>query len=174
MPTRISDETRARIAAVWPDILERIAGGESVLDAAAAHGFKRADLWAFRTGNQELMAAWYDAMKESADAFTDKMLAAIVNVRDAKAARVQVGVLQWLAEKRDPERYGQRIRSDINVKTVDLTSIIRDAQARLEARQNRMIDVTPNNCVIDLARAHAQPAATDLVKALDPALLALL
>lgn len=157
MATRISPETAARVAAAWPDILERIAAGESVGSAAEAHNLTRHELYAYRAGTPELVGAWYDAMKESADAFTDGMVAVITGeVRDAKAARVKLTGLQWLAEKRDPERYGQRSQVNLNVKTVDLTRIISDANARLiAAQQRREIDVTPNNSDAERPRTHA-------------------
>lgn len=99
-------------------------------------------------------------MKESADAFLDKAMDAAENAgRDAKAARVQLAAYQWIAEKRDPDRYGQRTRADINVRTVDLTKIIQDANARLIAQQQgRVIEHTSNNQAGADIRAHAQPA----------------
>lgn len=99
-------------------------------------------------------------MKDSADAYVQKAQQVIEDDSiNPKAARVKLSGYQWLAEKRDPDKYGQRTRADINVKTVDLTGIIADANARLAAaRQNRIIDVTPSNTEAGRIRAHAMPA----------------
>lgn len=76
-------------------------------------------------------------MKDSADAFLDKLMDVMVESEtNAKGARVKASILQWIAEKRDPDKYGQRTRADINVKTVDLTAIIKDANARLAAAKD--------------------------------------
>jgi hypothetical protein len=161
MPTRISPEKAVRCAAAWDDVLERIRNGSRIDYACAEHDLVRADMWAFRQGKPDLVAAWYDALKDSADAFVDQMAHVMEDAdKDAKAARVRLAGLQWIAEKRDPDRYGQRTRADINVKTVDLTAIIKDANARLAAsKQGRIIEHdTVNITDGDLARAHAQPA----------------
>lgn len=156
----ISNEKRALIAQHWPDILDKVRHGARIDLTSAEYGLTRADLWAYRHGKPELVAQWYDAIKDSADAFVDRMVEVMDEAgKDAKAARVRLAGLQWIAEKRDPDRYGQRTRADINVKTVDLTRIIQDANARLAAaKQGRVIDVTPSNSGEGDTRAHALPA----------------
>ncbi|MFO0253745.1 MAG: hypothetical protein ACK52V_06485 [Betaproteobacteria bacterium] len=160
MASSLSPETRQRIADAWPGILQAIRDGERADKTCAAHGFSPAQVWLFRNAAPELRAAWQDAMKDSADAFFNRAIAAAENAAEnPKAARVMLAAYQWAAEKRDPDKYGQRTRADINVKTVDLTGIIADANARLiAARQHRVIDVTPSNCGAGEARAHALPA----------------
>lgn len=160
MTQPLSAARRELIGGHWPEILKAIAAGARVDKTCEAHGLSRIDVWQYRNGNPELTAQWYDAMKDSADAFLDRMLEEIDGAgKDAKAARVRLTALQWIAEKRDPDRYGQRIRSDVNVKTVDLTAIIKDANARLiAAQQGRVIEHTDNNCEASNLRAHAHPA----------------
>lgn len=156
----ISAERAAAVAAVFPQILQAIREGARVDRTCAAHGLDRRDVWAYWSKDPARRTEWYDAMKESADAFLDKAIDAAENAgKDAKAARVQLAAYQWIAEKRDPERYGQRTRADINVRTVDLTRIIQDANARLiNQQQGRLINGTDNNRGIADLRAHAQPA----------------
>jgi hypothetical protein len=159
----ISSEKRARIDILWPEILQAIRDGARIDHTAAAHSLTRADLWAFRAGNPALVAAWYDAIKDSADSFVDQMVDVMKEAEgNAKGARVKASILQWIAEKRDPDRYGQRTRADINVKTVDLTAIIKDANARLAAAKeprliqgDRIITAEASD-----ARAHTQQAIT--------------
>ena len=102
-------------------------------------------------------------MKDSADAFLDKLTDVMTESEtNAKGARVKASILQWLAEKRDPDKYGQRTRADINVKTVDLTAIIKDANARLAAaKEPRLIQGERINTADSPgALAHAQQAIT--------------
>jgi hypothetical protein len=163
MATTIGPEKRAAIAKAWPDILQRVGAGDRVDHSCAAHGFKRQDLLLFRQGNAELTAAWYDAMKDSADAFLDKLTDVMVESEtNAKGARVKASILQWLAEKRDPDKYGQRTRADINVKTVDLTAIIKDANARLAAAKEPRLIQGDRIITADSpgALVHAQSAIT--------------
>lgn len=166
----MSSEQRALIAQAWPDILQDIRDGERVDKTCERYGLDRRVLWQYWSGEPQLRAAWYDAMKDSADAYVQKAIEAAENAAEnPKAARVKLAAYQWVAEKRDPDRYGQRTRADINVKTVDLTGIIADANARLAAaRQNRVIDVTPSNSSAPDLRAHALPALdAALAKAAD-------
>jgi hypothetical protein len=46
---------------------------------------------------------------------------------------VKCNVLQWAAEKRDPERYAPRSKHDLTVKTLDLSPILLRAEQRLAA-----------------------------------------
>ena len=159
----ISVEKRAKIDGIWPAILQAIRDGARIDHTAAAYDLTRADLWAYRHGKPDLVAAWYDAIKDSADSFVDQMVDVMSQADgNAKGARVKAGILQWIAEKRDPDRYGQRTRADINVKTVDLTAIIKDANARLAAAKepklvqgDRIITAEASD-----VRAHTQSAIT--------------
>lgn len=159
----ISTEKRARIDTLWPEILQAIRDGARIDHTSAAHQLTRADLWAYRHGKPELVAAWYDAIKDSADAFVDQMVNVMSEADgNAKGARVKASILQWIAEKRDPDRYGQRTRADINVKTVDLTAIIKDANARLAAaKEPRVIEGDRISTAEGSdVRAHTQHAIT--------------
>jgi hypothetical protein len=52
---------------------------------------------------------------------------------DARRARVLAEYLWKIAASRDPARFGQSARMQLDVRTVDLTRIIADANARLAA-----------------------------------------
>jgi len=134
MPSRISAETAARIAPVWSEICERIAAGELVQTVAVDYGLSRAMLWAFRAGDDARMKEWAGAMVGSADAYFDEAIETARNPEvDPKRARVLCNVLMLAAEKRDPDRYAQRSRHDLNIKTLDLGPILARAEARLAA-----------------------------------------
>jgi hypothetical protein len=164
MASTIGTDKRQAIAKAWPDILQRVGAGDRVDHSCAAHGFNRQDLLLFRQGSPELTAAWYDAMKDSADAFLDKLMDVMTESEtNAKGARVKASILQWIAEKRDPDKYGQRTRADINIKTVDLTAIIKDANARLAAaKEPRLVEGERINTAANPgALTHAQNAIMD-------------
>lgn len=134
MPTRISAETREKCAAAWPLILAEIAGGATVADACQAHGLTRGMLWAYRADDEALRTAWNDALRDSADSLFDEALETARNSRlDSRHARVKCAVLQWAAEKRDPDRYAPRSKHDLTVKTLDLSPILQRAEQRLAA-----------------------------------------
>ena len=160
MPSTLAPDTRQRIADAWSDILQAVRDGARVDQTCERYGISTSQLWLYRNGVPELRDQWRDAMKDSADAYVQKAIQVAEEAeKSPKAARVKASIYQWVAEKRDPDKYGQRTRADINVKTVDLTGIIADANARLAAaRQNRVIDVTPSNTDAGQLRAHTLPA----------------
>lgn len=99
---------------------------------------------AFMAQDPEAMRQFDLAREASADAFFDKAQAiADTADGDPKVARVRLQAWQWLAAKRNPRRYGERSTVDLNVRHVDLTAIIRDANARLAAAR------TVNGQVLD-------------------------
>ena len=171
---------RERCAAAWLDILARIAGGQLITAACAAHNLSREDLFRYRSGNKALMDAWEEARRASADSFFEEAINAArdphvdVSVGDdgktvtvrryADATRVLIDTLKWASAKRNPREYSDKSQVDVNVKTVDLTSIIRDANARLAAaKQTPAIEgqfqrIDNNRGDLD-AQEHARTAA---------------
>ena len=142
MPTRISPETAARIEAAWPALLELVASGRPIGASIRAAGFSPSMLRCYRDGNPQAAKEWENARIQSADAFADEIQATIDNAElDPQHARVRVDSLKWLASKRNPRIYSDKAIIDMNVRAVDLTQIIRDAQLRLaQARAGRLIN----------------------------------
>lgn len=151
--TRMSNETRARIAAAWPSILLDVAGGALIKSVLAAHNISADMLRAYRGENPALQHQWEQAREQSADAFADEALdvardpfetvtrdahgallpAPLIVRRDPAHARTYIDTLKWAARTRDPRKYSDKSTVDLNVRTVDLNRIIADANARLEA-----------------------------------------
>lgn len=150
---RIAPETIARIAAAWPDMLAKIAAGEQVGKTVDAAGFNRDLVRAYLANVPNARAEWDEAREASADAFFDQAQE-IANSTDGdpKIARVRLQALQWLAGKRNPRVYGERMSHDVTVKHVDLTRVIEAAQARLAgARAPALRDVSDAELVPSLA-----------------------
>ena len=62
---------------------------------------------------------------------------------DAAHARNAIDTLKWAAKVRNPRTYSDKQQLDVNIKTVDLTKIINDANARLAAsKAGRVIEGT--------------------------------
>lgn len=154
MVTRIGDITRAKIAEAWPAILAELATGALVKSTLAKHGISPQECAAWRLENPDRQKEWETARELSADAFMDEALdiardpfemttrhpetgeeleKPLVTRIDAAHARTRIDTLKWAARIRNPRLYGDKQAIDLNVKTVDLTRIIQDANARLQA-----------------------------------------
>lgn len=132
--TRLSDATRAQVAKAWPLILEALAAGELVRDAIRPFSADVIRQWKLETPGAQ--KEWDAAREESADAlFDDALTAAYNRESDPARARVIVDTLKWAARIRNPRLYGDKAQLDVNVKTVDLTRIISEANQRLAAAQ---------------------------------------
>ena len=149
MPTRISKATRAAIAKAWPDIIDRFADGESLKAICSDYPFTRSSVIAFRREMGGEFESQYDtARRDSADSAIDDIVETISNSDlDHRTARNKLNALMWLAEKRNPDQYAQRVRQDINVKKIDMGKILADANQR----------------VIDYERQRLQHAAVDAI-----------
>lgn len=134
MESRISPETRERIREAWPHVLDMIAGGEEIRVALASNLITRDMIRAYMATEPGTREEWNEAKRDSADSFFDEVRKIANNPRDdPAAARVSIDGWKWLAAKRNPAEYNDKAQLDVNVRSVDLTRIISDAQARLEA-----------------------------------------
>lgn len=153
----LSEETRAKIAAHWPDILDAVGSGElgvtleSAAKALAGVGIRSVQRYARQTpgARAELDAA----LADGADALVERLPTLILAEPDARRARVLVDTLFRIAAARDPKRYGAKSAMTLDVRTIDLTRIIQDANARLAA--SRVVGQ-----VIEGARALTEELAT--------------
>lgn len=120
----------------------------------------------YRNTEPNAQKEWDAAREDSADTLFDEALSVardpfvsleaekpgephIIVRRDPSHARTYIDTLKWAARIRNPRLYGERAQLDLNVKTLDLTRIIEDANARLIAGR-----ATP-------ALAHAAHAAIE-------------
>lgn len=174
MANGLSDETRAAVAAAYPDILLRLAAGDLVKDILKEKGFTRQDLDRYKLSTPGAIAAWDIHREASADSiFEEAMVAARtpVDKEYAQHHRTYIDTLKWAARIRNPRLYSDKSQVDVNVRTLDLTKIISDANARLAAsKEPRLINGMDNNRDASDIHTHAQPAQL----ALDAALRTLL
>ena len=164
----ISNETRERVTALWPAMCARLAAGDLVRDVYKDAGISPFEAAMIKASNAALRVAWDQAREASADAlFDEAMNNARVDVDKelAQHVRTRIDTLKWAARIRNPRLYGDKAQLDVNVRTVDLTAIIRDANARL-ASANIMRVVNDNSGAGD---EHARVRA---LTNLEPAVLA--
>jgi len=139
MVTRISEETAARVAIAWPDILAAIALGSTIKAACAPHGLTANELWAFRSASADRRREWNDARTASADSFLEQILETINNrLLDPAHARVRVDALKWAAAKRNPDHYSDRQNLHVT-QSVDLRPAL-EAAAQRAARIRQWYD----------------------------------
>lgn len=127
---------RDKIRAAWPDILTALAAGDLVSRTLARHDLKPTAVRLFREESSEANMQWENAREQSADAYMDKAIRTAetdVAPQDAAHARTRIDTYKWAARIRNPKLYGDRQNIQLDVRTVDLTRIISDANARLQA-----------------------------------------
>ena len=165
MATRIGDATRARIAAAYGDLLDALAAGDEMAPHYTAAGVSadQVRVWRMEQGaSGERETQWQAARQQSADAYADRVAAIAYNPgSDSGIARVQMDAFRWLAAKRNPHYYNDKAQLDVNVRTVDLTRIIQDANARLAAA--RAVGQVVEGEVLKAGAALASPELADLL-----------
>lgn len=145
----MSEETRAKVRAAWSAILEGLSTGAFIRDLCKEHGLSEHVLRAYRNENAAADKEWMTAREASGDAFAERALdmalnpAQVIPQEDGKEpvivkldpayARNAIDTLKWAARIRNPRVYSDKSTVDLNVKSVDLTRIIADANARLAA-----------------------------------------
>jgi len=155
---RIGDETRARIAQAWSGLLSRIAAGGLIGRELQALGIERDSVRAYMASTQDARKEWDEAREASADAFFEDAIEITYNSTDPKLARAQVDALLRFAARRDPKRYSERQTLDVNMRTVDLTRIITEAQARVAAYEHGRVIAGESARVLEVL-----PALGDLL-----------
>jgi len=169
---RISEDTRARITQVWPDLCSRLAAGELVGDVLKSLGISDTMKRAYLANEPDARREWDEAREASADAFMDEAMQVARGVpipnssgepidtraRDPQADRLHVDTLKWAARIRNPRLYGDKAQLDVNVRTVDLTRIITEAQARVAAYEHGRVIAGESARVLEVL-----PALGDLL-----------
>lgn len=174
MAEKLSDAARDLLIAAWPEMCAKLAAGELVRDIYAAAGTSPFMAAMFKAAYPAHRALWDQARQASADSFYDEAMAEArsdVDKEKAQHVRTRIDTLKWAARIRNPAMYSDKSSIDVNVKTLDLTKIISEANARLAAaKEPRLVNPIDNNSEALHDHARAGMAAIGV----DPALLALL
>ena len=136
MATNLGPAGRARMSELWPQLLERVAAGDIIKRVYEDLGISAGMVRAWRADNVANDREWQAAREASADSFADMALDEAMSNKcgdEAAHARTRIDTLKWAARIRNPRLYSDKSQVDINVKTIDLTRIISEANARLAA-----------------------------------------
>jgi len=131
----MTPQTVARIEAVWQELLGRVQAGEALRDACPALGIDRTDVWRYRRANKTAAVELHAAMEDGADSLVDDLDATIISTADPRVARVRAEFIWRRAAARNPDRYADRQRVDVRAVSLDLSTIINEAQRRLAVRE---------------------------------------
>ncbi len=162
--SRIGADAREKIERAWPDLISTVATGGNIGDACERAGVTRGAVYAYQRENPGAREQWALAREESADAYADRIASLIEGgMPDAQVARVKIDALRWLAAKRNPRLYSDKTTLDVNVKTVDLTRIIQDANARLAAARTIEGAIVPALITSALPAGDSERTLADLL-----------
>jgi hypothetical protein len=124
-------KTEAECIEATKAIIERVALGGLLVDAAAAEGLSLTTFRKYLDRERELALSYARAKELRADLLVDEALAIVDNPNlDAHRARNQYQFRQWMASKLNAKVYGDRL--DLNVaQTISIKEALAAAHARV-------------------------------------------
>lgn len=139
-------------AKIWPEILERIANGESLAAALRKPGMPSYALAKIHLRSDPALREAYDQAIEDRAALLAEELIELADTpipegldpasRSAwvQHLRVRLDTRKWIASRVYRQLYGDRVEVSTQVQ-VDLSAAMEAAEKRLQAQRNRVIDV---------------------------------
>jgi hypothetical protein len=122
---------------ILKEIIIEVASGESIRRVLDKHNINQYDFYEYLAENPSQQALYDKAQIYKAHGLVDDTIDIADNEIDHVRARNKIATRQWFAAKIYPSRYSDRI--DINLKTIDITQTLLDAQARV-AMASRSIE----------------------------------
>jgi hypothetical protein len=139
-------------AKIWPELLERIANGESLAAALRKPGMPSYALAKIHLRSDPALREAYDQAIEDRAALLAEELIELADTpipegldpasRSAwvQHLRVRLDTRKWIASRVYRQLYGDRVEVSTQVQ-VDLSAAMDAAEKRLQAQRNRVIDV---------------------------------
>lgn len=139
-------------AKIWPEILERIANGESLAAALRKPGMPSYALAKIHLRSDPALREAYDQAIEDRAALLAEELIELADTpipegldpasRSAwvQHLRVRLDTRKWIASRVYRQLYGDKVEVSTQVQ-VDLSAAMDEAQKRIQAHRNRVIDV---------------------------------
>lgn len=110
-------------------VLRLAVDGESMRTICGVIGISRHQMWRYREKYPTFDHAVTRAQMEGVEAQTDLLLSAHEDYKDPQRAKVMSDNVKWLASRRKPETYGDRL--DLNVtERVDVGGALIEARKR--------------------------------------------
>lgn len=139
-------------AKIWPELLERIANGESLAAALRKPGMPSYALAKIHLRSDPALREAYDQAIEDRAALLAEELIELADTpipegldpasRSAwvQHLRVRLDTRKWIASRVYRQLYGDKVEVSTQVQ-VDLSAAMDAAEKRLQAQRNRVIDV---------------------------------
>lgn len=108
-----------------------IASGKSVKNCLQPRNINVYEFYTYLEENPSARAAYEKAQEFKSHGFADDIPDIADNELDSARARVLIDSRRWYASKMMPVKYADRV--DINIKTIDITQALSQADARLAA-----------------------------------------
>jgi hypothetical protein len=127
---------------VWPVILERISGGQSLMGAVKAMKIPYATVKHQLRHNEELKKKYYEAIEERGDYLADELVDLSDEMPPAdldpqlinawvNRQRLRIDARKWTASKLRPKQWGDRVDVNVTQTQISITTALKDAEARL-------------------------------------------
>lgn len=151
--------------------IEEIANGKTMKKALQLQGLSRDAFYNALDSNPQIKLKYVRAEHANADAIAEEILEIADTEDNAQKARNQIDARKWLASKRAPKKYGDRI--DVAIEgNIDLNAAIETASRRillpnsylsnsLTSEHIEMIELTPSEST------GSKPVSDDERKAID-------
>ena len=94
---------------IIPDILDRIASGQSLVQAAKANSMSWSTFFDWIKEEEGLADKYARARELQAEYYADEIVRISDETEDPQKARLQVDARKWVASKLLPRKYGERI-----------------------------------------------------------------
>lgn len=130
-----SAEMALRFDEALSDILHRLADGSTLANACAAHNLTRQSFRDYITARPDAGLAYDRAREAQTEALMDELIEVMNSTTiDPRLQANKIKALQWLVEKRDPAKYGQKASIEHNIKGgLDLGRALGEADKREQA-----------------------------------------
>lgn len=137
---------------VWPKILERISGGQSLMGAVKAMGIPYATVKHQLRKNEALKKEYYAAIEERGDYLADELVdlsdemppadldPALINAW-VNRQRLRIDARKWTASKLRPKVWGDKVDVSITHTQISITQALESAEGRLI---DNVTDIEPN------------------------------
>lgn len=140
--------TPERIAGAKEDLCLYIVDAGTVTGWCKQHSVSASTVYKWLQADPEFEKAYAHAHELQADVYADKMAeiatAAAEGRMDPQAAKAAGDLLKWLAGKRKPKTYGDRIDVNANVTTTTTVGyVVRRYDDNPALQASAMVDVTP-------------------------------
>jgi hypothetical protein len=137
---------------VWPVILERISGGQSLMGAVKAMGIPYATVKHQLRHSEALKKQYYSAIEERGDYLADELVDLSDEMPPAdldpqlinawvNRQRLRIDARKWTASKLRPKVWGDKIDVSVTHTQISINEALRSAESRLI---DNVTDIVPN------------------------------